>query len=420
MPVYLGDVPLDSAAVGATAADAIYLGSTKVWPPVTFPYVITDTNVTDADVPEGATGCWVTLHGKGANGTAGQSGTYTSANSTKYGGVGGGGGAAIPRFFIPAANLGDTFTLTKTPARFVSGGITLTAGDGSGNSGGTASATGISGVTTINGGNGGGTSGTIGQTGSSSSGAGSGGGSGGSAVKSGSSAPSKYSGGAGGAASVIPATGVAPKGATGGTATSSGSNTSGTMAGGSGGGGGGAYPASGTTGGAGFVKVEWVANHFWAARNPGSWSFTPPGWAQAGDLVDVIIIGGGAAGGQGSNGGPGPGGNAAVYTTRTITLGVDLAPTGTLTGQVGAGGSPNGGAGSATTCTTLGMTSAGGSGTSAGQGGKAPAPVTVGGTSYGDGGAGGAGGPSKGALGFGDGTAQAGQPGGVFICVRGG
>lgn len=420
MPVYIGDVPLDSASIGSVAADAIYLGSTKIWPPVVFPYVITNSNVTDADVPSGATGAWVTLHGKGANGAGGQSGTYTSAASTKRGGAGGGGGASIPRVFIPVANLGASFTLTQSPARFVSGGITLTAGDGDGSDGGTATATGMAGVTTIDGGDGGASTGTVGQAGSSSSGAGSGGGSGGSAVKSGSSAPQKYTGGNAGSASVIPATGVAPAGAKGGNATSSGSNTSGTMAGGSGGGGGGAYPASGTTGGAGFVKVEWVASHFWAARNPGSWSFTPPAWAQAGDLVDVVIIGGGAAGGQGSNGGPGPGGNAATYITQTITLGVELAPNGTLTGQVGAGGSPNGGAGSATTCTTLGMSSAGATGTSAGQAGKAPAPVTVGGTSYGDGGAGGAGGPSKGALGWGDGTGDPGQPGGVFICVRGG
>ncbi|MCV7081287.1 hypothetical protein H7H37_08270, partial [Mycolicibacterium insubricum] len=142
-------------------------------------------------------------------------------------------------------------------------------------------------------------------------------------------------------------------------------------------------------------------------------------WAKAGDLCDVILIGGGVAGGEGSNSATGPGGNAASYVTQTITLGVQLAPNGTLSGTVGAGGTPNGSAGGATTCTQLGLSAAGATGTSAGQAGKTPTPVTVGGTTYADFGAGGDGGPSKGIFGLGNGTGAPGQRGGVLICVRG-
>ncbi|WP_457920287.1 hypothetical protein [Mycolicibacterium insubricum] len=133
----------------------------------------------------------------------------------------------------------------------------------------------------------------------------------------------------------------------------------------------------------------------------------------------MILIGGGVAGGEGSNSATGPGGNAASYVTQTITLGVQLAPNGTLSGTVGAGGTPNGSAGGATTCTQLGLSAAGATGTSAGQAGKTPTPVTVGGTTYADFGAGGDGGPSKGIFGLGNGTGAPGQRGGVLICVRG-
>lgn len=68
----------------------------------------------------------------------------------------------------------------------------------------------------------------------------------------------------------------------------------------------------------------------------------------------------------------------------------------------------------------LGLSASGATGTSTGQAGKKPTPVTVGGTTYDAGGRGGAGGPSKGILGLGDGTADPGQHGCVLICVRGG
>ena len=421
MPVYLGDVPLDSAAVGGVAASAIYLGSNKIWPAVTFPYVVTDTNVTDADVPEGAKGCFVTLHGKGANGGGGASSSYTSAAKSVAGGSGGGGGGAIPRFFIPRSALGSTWSLTTgSDSRFVSGSITATAEAGSGRTGGAATVSGLSGVATIAGATGGLGSTSGGGTGENSTGAGAGGGGGGGVTKSTDALPSKRSGGGGGSASVVPATGAAPSGVEGAAGTSSGSKTSGSMSGGRGGGGGGAYPASGQIGGAGFARVEWVADHFWGATVTGAWTFTPPAWAQAGDLCDLIMIGGGAAGAGGSNSAPGEGGNAAAYLVRTLTLGVDLAVNGTLSGSVGAGGAPNSGSGAATTCTQLGLSAAGATGTSAGQAGKKPTPVTVGGTTYDAWGGGGTGGPSKGILGLGDGTADPGQHGCVLICVRGG
>lgn len=426
MPVYLGDVPLDSAAVGATAASAIYLGSTKIWPAVEFPYIVENTNVTDADAPIGASGCWVTLVGGGAGGRLRS---------------GGGGGAAICRFFIPRDQLGDTWTLTKgsggavnangTASVFVSGSITLTAGGGSSSrAGGVASVSGITGPTAINGAAG---SNVYSSAGDDCTGAGAGGGCGGDAYKSGSTV-GKRNGSSGGTATAIPGAGFTP--GNGGKGGNGNGRTAGSQVylydGGGGGGGGATNGTSGTNattaadgtpgvGGTGLARVEWVSNLYWSAPDVGSWSFTPPAWAQDGDLCDVVIIGGGASGAQGSNGSPGDGGNAATYTVRTITLGVDLAPTGTLSGTVGAGGAPNGGAGSATTCTQLSMSSAGATGTSSGQAGKTPTPVTVGGTLYNyPHGAGGDGGPSRGVFGWGDGTAQPGQRGGVFICVRGG
>ena len=73
MPVYIGDTEITAAYNGASAASAIYLGSDKVWPVITFPYTVINSDVTGAAIPPGATGAWIHLWGKGANGTRGAS-----------------------------------------------------------------------------------------------------------------------------------------------------------------------------------------------------------------------------------------------------------------------------------------------------------------------------------------------------------
>ena len=109
-----------------------------------------NTDKSSVAVPQGVSGCWVTLIGGGA---AGKDGVAGSAP-----GHGGGGGARVDRTWIPVASMGATYTVTRglggttsTAAGgssvFSTGGITLTAGGGGTTStydvGGTASATGI-------------------------------------------------------------------------------------------------------------------------------------------------------------------------------------------------------------------------------------------------------------------------------------
>ncbi|AJA43610.1 hypothetical protein PBI_THOR_35 [Mycobacterium phage Thor] len=83
--------------VGVFAGDAaakVYVGAMKIWPPVPdfTPFTISSedpgyTDIYDEPVPEGASGCWVTLFGGGGGG--GGSGMHASGNA--HGGNGGDG-----------------------------------------------------------------------------------------------------------------------------------------------------------------------------------------------------------------------------------------------------------------------------------------------------------------------------------------
>ena len=92
MPVYIGDTALADAFVGASDVSAIYLGSDKVWPVIEFPYTIINADVTGAAIPPGATGAWIELWGKGANGGGGGYDSTTQSSGHAAGGNGGGGG----------------------------------------------------------------------------------------------------------------------------------------------------------------------------------------------------------------------------------------------------------------------------------------------------------------------------------------
>lgn len=209
------------------------------------PYNVLNTNVSNAAIPADVTGCFVTFLGAGGPGN-------TSAGDN--GGNGGGGGARIGRSWIPVANLGATYSVTRGVSSgastvFSSGSITLTAGGGTQSAGGTASATGITGIVLANG-----------SMGSNSNGAGARGGSGGSRDFQG-----NPSGGSGGYTSTGGnPTGLGGRGGTGGDAVSSGfafdGSPGGNYGGGGGGGGAGQYGGSGGSGGQGYSLVEWIYN----------------------------------------------------------------------------------------------------------------------------------------------------------------
>ncbi|AHB79558.1 hypothetical protein PBI_VALIDUS_28 [Mycobacterium phage Validus] len=95
---------------------------------------------------------------------------------------------------------------------------------------------------------------------------------------------------------------------------------------------------------------------------PGAFTFTIPYWCE---YIDVVLLGGGEAGTNGSFAGNGQGGRAGLWFTVTLRRGVDIPWTATtITGVVGAGGASNGANGGATTATVAGLTStaAGGDG----------------------------------------------------------
>ncbi|ALA48572.1 minor tail protein [Mycobacterium phage PopTart] len=84
----------------------------KVWP--TFePFSISSEDpgyedLIDEPVPEGASGCWVTLVGGGGGGGAG----YQSFDDTyRRGGGGGAGGAKIPRVWVPREAMGSSYSV---------------------------------------------------------------------------------------------------------------------------------------------------------------------------------------------------------------------------------------------------------------------------------------------------------------------
>jgi hypothetical protein len=215
--------------------------------------IIMTGNVSTQSRPPNVAGVWVTLMGRGGGGGTGT----VNNNGATSGASGGGGGAYIPRVWIPVSALGSTFSLTigstsSRFARFVSGGITLSAGWGdnggfynAGSDGGVATATGFTdGVILNNGSNGGngGLPGSKGQVGvSTTNGAGAGGGGG---------------GGGGSGKGALGGTSSAPPG-TDGAAGSNGSFAGGGQRGGNGGGGGGWTAASGQNPGAAYAELEW-------------------------------------------------------------------------------------------------------------------------------------------------------------------
>lgn len=140
---------------------------------------------------------------------------------------------------------------------------------------------------------------------------------------------------------------------------------------------------------------------------PGSYTYTIPYWC---NKFDIIVLGGGGAGGKGGLLNTGPGGSAATWQTVTITRGTDIGwSTASVTGNVGAKGNHNGGAGGNSTAVATGMTtlsSTGGAGGTAACGwpGCAPGNKTFNVYTYTGGSAGGGGG--------GNGTAPGGAGGG--------
>lgn len=224
-------------------------------------------DVVTKPVPAGITGVWVSMLGAGRTGGAGP-GSSTAAN----GGTGGTGGSKVGRSFVPVADLGGTYSLTRAKASgadstFVSGSCTLTAQGGQAAAGGVASQAGTTGQTLVNGSAAGGSNtggaGSGGGHGSNINGSGNGAGgvtAGGSTTGGGTGGGTN--GGAGGAR-----VGSNAGGGGGGGGTGSGSQNialpGGAGGDGSGGGGGAATTAGagGSPGGAfgpGYTKLEWV------------------------------------------------------------------------------------------------------------------------------------------------------------------
>lgn len=159
---------------------------------------------------------------------------------------------------------------------------------------------------------------------------------------------------------------------------------------------------------------------------PGAWAWTMPSWCRVGDLVDLIMYGGGRGGTKGTSLGGSNGGAAGAITSTTLEIGTDIALGASLAGQVGSAGAANAGNGGNTTCTTLGLTAAGATTESGASNGASPGNRTQGtrtvtggtggsGSSTGTGGTGtqpGAGGGGGGSLFF---VGKNGGPGGAGI-----
>ncbi|QAY08607.1 minor tail protein [Mycobacterium phage Rajelicia] len=114
MSLKVGGLDVVGVFVGDAAAK-IYVGAMRIWPPVPdfTPFSISSedpgyTDIYDEPVPEGASGCWVTLVGGGGGGRAG----YRGTSSNRPGGPGGGGGSKIPRVWIPRELMGDTYSVS--------------------------------------------------------------------------------------------------------------------------------------------------------------------------------------------------------------------------------------------------------------------------------------------------------------------
>ncbi|WVW37845.1 hypothetical protein DIMARIA_33 [Mycobacterium phage DiMaria] len=93
MSLKVGGFDVVGVFVGDAAAK-VYVGAMKIWPPVPdfTPFTISSedpgyTDIYDEPVPEGASGCWVTLFGGGGGGGGG----VTTTSSRGAGGAGGDG-----------------------------------------------------------------------------------------------------------------------------------------------------------------------------------------------------------------------------------------------------------------------------------------------------------------------------------------
>ncbi|ARM70615.1 minor tail protein [Mycobacterium phage Kingsley] len=105
-----GGRPGGEALFPAGAALAVTGGTPTVEVKAAFePFVEENVNRTNAPVPEGTTGAWVTLGGAGGGGGSGR----RSNSGYRYGGGGGGGGAYVDRVFVPVELMGDTYTVTR-------------------------------------------------------------------------------------------------------------------------------------------------------------------------------------------------------------------------------------------------------------------------------------------------------------------
>ncbi|QNL30895.1 hypothetical protein SEA_MULE_35 [Mycobacterium phage Mule] len=114
MSLKVGGLDVVGVFVGDAAAK-VYVGAMKIWPPVPdfTPFTISSEDpgyedLIDEQVPEGASGCWVTLVGGGGGGGAG----YQSFDDTyRRGGGGGAGGAKIPRVWVPREAMGSSYSV---------------------------------------------------------------------------------------------------------------------------------------------------------------------------------------------------------------------------------------------------------------------------------------------------------------------
>jgi hypothetical protein len=168
-----------------------------------------------------------------------------------------------------------------------------------------------------------------------------------------------------------------------------------------------------------FVLV-WSGTHepeLTAKVTAGAYSYTIPPWCKEGDLLDVVIIGGGGAGQGGSPFSDAMGGFASKWVTATLVIGTDVPVGATITGVVGAGavgigvGTPAAGGNTTAVIPVKGtLTSNGGAGgTNLGVlTGGSPGDVTVKGQLY----QGGIGGQTSGADGTAPGSGGAGIAGG--------
>ncbi|BDY31421.1 glycine-rich domain-containing protein [Mycolicibacterium mageritense] len=429
MALYVGGVPIIPAGsgvyIGDQLASAVYLGTQLIWERFSETH-IENTDLSDAPVPEGASGCWVTLIGGGGGGGGGRRG---ATDTSRRGGPGGGGAAVIVRVWIPAALLGPTYSVSRgfggsagnTPSStgngiagtdggasvFTSGDVMLTAGGGGGATGATSTANGTvgaggtwsaTGVTAT------GANGTAGgqynsTTPNNTAGGAAGGGAGAGFNSSNLTLAARAggdtiyaSGGAIGTNGPDQSTGVPGSGGGGANNGSSQSVGRGGLYGGGGGGAGSTTGGSNTAGvGAdGYSLVEWTDqnpsySHTDIFNTPGAWSWIAPPELAAGDRVDVILCSGGRGGWSGS-GSPGIGGQAGTFAHATITIGTEIGVGGTLSGSIGSGGSANDGNGGNTTCTTIGLTALGATARMpSGIPGGTPGTVKVNGITYGGG-----------------------------------